>query len=507
MKSNEPNSQNENDMFSFFRFMTQTLYEVAYAIRFKTIPWKNCLLPGAIFNLIVILHIDKWLFKYLGILKIYPTNRFLFATYVFLGAASGFLAFGISQAILKRKLVIQLTEAFMASGLKTPLGKLPSFIFDKPLDAVTRKLRLKRQYISLKQFRDARVALEGALQIYIDRIEENRIQGSVDLVYSHFPMDELVELDSLDQYAKDTFVIGRSRSQEITASLSSTPHFLVAGQTGGGKSTFLRQMITTLYLSNPKYQFRLIDLKGGLEFQIFEGVDRIKVVPDVPKAIALIKSLEKSLEYRMQVLKLNGCKDIKAFFAKPIAERQFPKGQYSEEISRTLVVIDEVAELFMANSEMKSKEVQQAKRLIWKIAAQGRAVGLHLVVATQRPDVKALDSQVKTHLVGVVCFPMVNDASSMTVLGNGRATDLPRIPGRAIWKSELDMVEIQTPFVSPEKVTELLRPSPAEADSSQNPGGSDEKAIEDGGNATSEVSLEMESRNNDSTSDEVLPES
>lgn len=496
MKSNEPSSQNENDMFSFFRFITQTMYEVAYAIRFKTIPWRNCLLPGALFNLAVILHADKWLFNYLGLVKLYPANRFVFATYVFLGATSGFVAFGISQAILKRRLVLQLTEAFLASGLKTPLGKLPSFIFDKPLDAVTRKLRLKRQYLSLKQFRDARNSLEGALQIYIDTIHENRVQGTVDVIYSHFPMDELVELEELDQYPKDTFVIGKSRSQEILASLASTPHFLIAGQTGGGKSTFLRQMITTLYLSNPKYQFKLIDLKGGLEFQIFEGVERIKVVPDVPKAIALIRTLEQSLNYRMQALKLNSCKDIKAFFEIPKEQRKYPTGQYREEISRTLVVIDEVAELFMANSEMKSNEVQQAKRLIWKVAAQGRAVGLHLVVATQRPDVKALDSQVKTHLVGVVCFPMVNDHSSMTVLGNGRATDLPRIPGRAIWKSELDMIEIQTPFISPEKVTELLKPNTGETDTSKNDEVSNDQAISESGNTAAEVSVEVESSNN-----------
>jgi S-DNA-T family DNA segregation ATPase FtsK/SpoIIIE len=453
----------------------------------------------------MILHLDRYAWKFLKLAWLYPKNPWFLTAYVSFGALSGFLVWGIGQAILKRKLVTQLTEAFLASGLKTPLGKLPSFVFDKPIDAVTRKLRLKRQYLSVKQFKDARPSLESALQIYIDTIHENRVQGSVDIVYSHFPMDELVELDDIKGIPKETFVIGRSRSQEIQVSLASVPHFLVAGQTGGGKSTFLRQMITSLYLNNPSFQFRLIDLKGGLEFQIFENLNRIKVVPDVAKAIALIRSLEKSLVYRMETLKLNGCKDIKAFFAKPMSERKYPTGQYREDISRTLVVIDEVAELFMATSEMKSKEVQEAKRVIWKIAAQGRAVGLHLVVATQRPDVKALDSQVKTHLIGVVCFQMVNDASSMTVLGNGRATDLPRIPGRAIWKSELDMIEIQTPFISPEIVTELLKTQDSE--SKAKTGKDDEASVKDPGVSASDVPLEMESSNNDSTGNEVLSES
>jgi S-DNA-T family DNA segregation ATPase FtsK/SpoIIIE len=364
---------------------------------------------------------------------------------------------------------------------------------------MTRKLRLKRNHLSVGDFTKARATLEGSLQIWIDTIQENREQGSIDIVYSHFKMPEVVTLgESLTNLPRDTFVVGMSRAQQIKADFKKTPHFLVGGQTGGGKSTFLRQLITTLYLNNKDYQFKLIDLKGGLEFQIFENVPRIKVVPDVPKAIRLIGTLEKSLNYRFETLKMNGCKDIIAFFAKPVAERKYPKGQYREAISRTVVVIDEVADLFMANADMKAKEVQHAKRILSKVGAQGRAVGLHLIVATQRPDVKALDSQVKTHLVGVVCFPMANDASSMTVLGNGRATDLPMIPGRAIWKSNMDMVELQTPFLS---VEDTLRELTPEAPATKVKGEDNEKSVEDSRDSDPVVPMEVESSNDDSASD------
>ena len=92
------------------------------------------------------------------------------------------------------------------------------------------------------------------------------------------------------------------------------------------------------------------------------------------------------------------------------------------------------------------------------IARQGRAAGINLVIATQRPDSRSLDPQVKANLSGALCFPMQNDSSSITVLGNGRATDIPLIPGRAIWKEGPVMTEVQTPYLSIEEADQLLEP-------------------------------------------------
>ncbi|MCX6126038.1 MAG: hypothetical protein NTV34_15000, partial [Proteobacteria bacterium] len=77
---------------------------------------------------------------------------------------------------------------------------------------------------------------------------------------------------------------------------------------------------------------------------------------------------------------------------------------------------------------------------------------------TQRPDARALDTQIKANLPGKVCFQMADTPSSMVVLGNGRARDLPGIPGRAIWQRGLKMIEVQTPFIDPSEVETLLAP-------------------------------------------------
>ena len=100
-----------------------------------------------------------------------------------------------------------------------------------------------------------------------------------------------------------TAVIGRTRSREIRVDLRVIPHLLIAGQTGGGKSTLLRAIITLLFLNNEHCEFILIDLKGGLEFQLFEDLDRVSVLPDIGSAVAVLEAEEAELNLRLKLLK------------------------------------------------------------------------------------------------------------------------------------------------------------------------------------------------------------
>ena len=101
-------------------------------------------------------------------------------------------------------------------------------------------------------------------------------------------------------------------------------------------------------------------------------------------------------------------------------------------------------------------DVQKTRAILSQVTRQGRALGVHAILATQRPDARALDTQVKANLSGIICYQLPNDASSIIVLGNGRATDITNNRGRAILKRGPDLIEMQTPILNKDEINTLL---------------------------------------------------
>lgn len=434
--------------------------EIYFGLLSGSLNWFVCITPGLIANLMLLLRVDAFLWRKIGISFLPPHGAKGYFIYLGLSSFSGFLIWGIWQTILSVRVSRRLTEVFQTSGLKNAIGKLPSFVFDRPIDEFTRKMRLTRANLPASQFIQAKESLESALQVYVDEIKENREHGTIDITYASQSIPEQVKPLQVEAIERNSVFIGETRAKKIFFNFEEMPHMLVGGQSGGGKSTFLRQLITTLYLSGKNNQFYLVDLKGGLEFQTFENLPRVSVIPQASTALDTLVTLEESLEERIGLFKAAGVKDIDAYLALPEEKRnevEIKQGSPGR-ISRVFTVIDEAAELFLAGGRSNAESTQKAKRLAIKIAAQGRAVGLHLIIATQRPDVKAVDGQIKVNLSGKLAFQMPNHASSMTILDNTRAASLPRIPGRAIWKTGLEMVELQTPFMTVAHAEELLKP-------------------------------------------------
>jgi energy-coupling factor transporter ATP-binding protein EcfA2 len=442
--------------------ITRPIIEVGLGIKARAIPLHICFLAGNIMTLLIITGLDRKIFNlihfgYFKMSLLYPTSSWLYWLYCFFALTLGFWIWGCRQTYLRRKLIERLTDVFTSAGLKNPLGKLPSFICDVPIDEFTRKLRVTRANFSKKTFEKAKELLESSLQVYIDEIKEARENGTIDIIYSHAPMPTYTEIDNIKEIGALNFIVGKTRAKQIICNFKQVPHLMIAGLTGGGKSTLLRSLITTIYINNKDFEFTLIDLKGGLEFQLFENLPRIDVIPSIGQAVDALEVLKNSLDSRMQLLKGFGCKDIDAYHQLVKLKKAQTKDVVLPDLKRHLIVVDEAAELFLTGGGVDNQQIQTARRIMSQLARQGRSVGFNLVIATQRPDSRAVDPQVKSNLPGILCFQMLNDSSSITVLGNGRASDLPAIPGRAIWKCGTEMIEVQTPFLGIEQAEKLLR--------------------------------------------------
>jgi hypothetical protein len=423
------------------------------------IPWPICCSISGGISVALAMRWDALLWKLAHTAKLYPFHPYLYWPYAGVYVLSPFLIWTMGKVIARRALVKQLTSVFRNAGLQTRMGRLPGFINDEKMDTHMRRLVLSSVGLPESEFKKAKPFIEAELQVFVDQIKSRVERGTIELLYAHEPLPELILFDALKSTLPLEFMVGGTRSKPLYVSLRDVPHLLVAGYTNSGKSAFLRQMLTTLTLNNPGVEFTLVDLKRGLELGVFEGLPNVRMYITPTEAIEALKYVEGQLEKRMAFLKANQCNDFDAFYRLPESKRvSTPEWPKTRPLVRHIVAIDEAAELFLASATLASKDAQVAKRLAAKIAALGRAVGIHLIIATQRPDRNAVDPLIKSNLQGRLCFQMADNASSMTILDSVRAADLPPTKGRAIWRSGFDLIEVQVPWLDRDEMGPILAP-------------------------------------------------
>lgn len=245
--------------------------------------------------------------------------------------------------------------------------------------------------------------------------------------------------------------LGEGRRGALWLDLATLPHLLVGGMTGGGKSVFLRQALTFLLLEQSPSRLRVvcIDLKGGVELGHLAGSPHAlrSVVTSIEGAAVALDAVRVELDRRLSALRAAGFADVDAWLAS--GNPAWP---------RLLVVIDELAELTVRDvgRDPVAREAQKAScaRLI-EIARLGRAVGIHLIVCTQRPDAEAVPGQLKANLAGTVAFRVRAAVNSLILLDTDRAALLPHHPGRGLW-AEDRIEEFQAVYLSADESRRLL---------------------------------------------------
>lgn len=203
----------------------------------------------------------------------------------------------------------------------------------------------------------------------------------------------------------------------VFTNLEKMPHFLVAGSTGSGKTICLNGIIITLlYKNSPKtLRFVLVDPKR-VEFPVYNGLPHLltPVITDVNKTISALRWLVGEMERRFGLLAAAEARDIATYNS---GLRAIEEGEGKEYLPYLVVIIDELADLMAA----RPREIEQS---IVRLAQMARAVGIHIVVATQRPSVEVITGLIKANITSRIAFQVASQVDSRTILDMSGAEKL-----------------------------------------------------------------------------------
>jgi DNA segregation ATPase FtsK/SpoIIIE, S-DNA-T family len=214
----------------------------------------------------------------------------------------------------------------------------------------------------------------------------------------------------------------------LIADLADMPHLLVAGTTGSGKSVCLNSIILSiLYLQHPKkLKLLLIDPKM-VEFSAFKDIPHLitPVVTDMKRAAAILEWAVNKMDERYALLARSGVRNITGYNTLDDVEKKRrlnPEGDASLDdvpffLPHMVIVVDELADLMM----VASKEVEAS---IIRLSQKSRAVGIHLIVATQRPSVDVVTGLIKSNLPARISFHVFSKVDSRTILDQNGAEKL-----------------------------------------------------------------------------------
>lgn len=246
-------------------------------------------------------------------------------------------------------------------------------------------------------------------------------------------------------------VLGKTIANEVYLDdLATMPHLLIAGATGAGKSVAINVMLTSLlYTCSPDMvKFVLIDPKRVelLHYQNlknhflvkFDGLDE-QIITDSAKAVYALRSVEKEMEQRYEQLEKAGVRNIADF------NRRLP----GEALPYLVVVVDELADLMI----IAGRDVEEP---ITRLAQLSRAVGIHLIVATQRPSVDIITGVIKANFPARIAFQVASKVDSRTILDGSGAEQLLG-NGDMLYQptSQPKPERIQCPYVSSGEVESI----------------------------------------------------
>ncbi|MFC1700563.1 DNA translocase FtsK 4TM domain-containing protein [Patescibacteria group bacterium] len=227
----------------------------------------------------------------------------------------------------------------------------------------------------------------------------------------------LLEKKEFQEGALLSFALGRDvAGNPVFADLAKMPHMLIAGATGSGKTIALNNVITSLLYKNSPESLKLILIDPKrVELTAYESIPQLlaPVIVQSDKAVGALRWAVGEMERRFEILHKAGKRDIGAY----IASCQESKNSENEKLPFIVVVIDELADLMSTNGK-------EAEAAIVRLAQMARAIGIHLIVSTQRPSVEVITGLIKANITSRIAFQVASQIDSRTILDMAGADKL-----------------------------------------------------------------------------------
>lgn len=240
----------------------------------------------------------------------------------------------------------------------------------------------------------------------------------------------------------------------IFCEINKTPHLLVAGSTGSGKSVCINSMLVSILMRTKpeEVQLVLVDPKK-VELSMYNGVPHLKtpVVTDPKKANIVLKKIVAEMEHRYDLFEQSGTKNIAGYNAY-IDKKNKTKDEFGQvkRLPYIVVIIDELADLML----VAAKEVEES---IMRITQMARAAGIHLIVATQRPSTDVITGVVKANIPSRISFAVSSSIDSRTILD---MTGAEKLLGKGdmlfLPQGENTPIRVQGTFVSDEEIKAVV---------------------------------------------------